>query len=245
MAAVIAVWQLAAHPVRGLDERLARPRPRLDRARAHAAHRHRAPGAALRARARLAARGREALLSNIDVTAMFGFMAIARLLDPVRYPKLRTALRAAARPGARRAGAVPAGAAALGRTAFRSRTARRRIRTRSATRQRRPSACTSATRCSSPPARCGCGHAPCWPGWRCCTRRVVFVVILGTGNHYVLDTLVGSACAAAGLAAAHLTPRARSREVSPDAPPWRIALAGTGFALLAFLINGGFIGELV
>ena len=33
---------------------------------------------------------------------------------------------------------------------------------------------------------------------------------------------------------------------SPSTAGWvRIALAGTGFGLLAFLINGGFIGELV
>ena len=51
---------------------------------------------------------------NMDLTAIFGFMAVARLLDPVRYPKLRSALRAHARPGARRAGALPARAAALG-----------------------------------------------------------------------------------------------------------------------------------
>ena len=39
---------------------------------------------------------------------------------------------------------------------------------------------------------------------------LVFVVILGTGNHYVLDTLVGTACVAAGFVAAQHDPRAAS-----------------------------------
>ena len=72
----------------------------------------------------------------------------------------------------------------------------------------------------------------------------MFVVILGTGNHYVLDTLVGTACVAAGFAAAQAIHGPLPR--APSSGWWaRIALAGTGFGLLAFLINGGFIGELV
>jgi hypothetical protein len=73
---------------------------------------------------------------------------------------------------------------------------------------------------------------------------LVFVVILGTGNHYVLDTLVGTACVAVGFVAAQMIHGPLPR--SPSTAGWmRIALAGTGFGLLAFLINGGFIGELV
>ncbi len=73
---------------------------------------------------------------------------------------------------------------------------------------------------------------------------LVFVVILGTGNHYVLDALVGAACVAVGFVAARAVhgpppPRAAGAEWT------RVALAGTGFALLAFLINGGFIAGLL
>ena len=69
---------------------------------------------------------------------------------------------------------------------------------------------------------------------------LVFLVILGTGNHYVLDTLVGTAQAVAAQMIHGPLPR------SPSTAGWvRIALAGTGFGLLAFVINGGFIGELV
>ena len=72
---------------------------------------------------------------------------------------------------------------------------------------------------------------------------LVFLVILGTGNHYVLDTLVGAACVGAGALAAHALHGPLPRGVA--AAGWaRIALAGTGFALVAFLINGGFLGEL-
>ena len=73
---------------------------------------------------------------------------------------------------------------------------------------------------------------------------LVFVVILGTGNHYVLDALVGAACVAAGFAAAAAL-HGPAPERTAGAGWARVALAGTGFALLAFLINGGFIGELL
>ncbi len=73
---------------------------------------------------------------------------------------------------------------------------------------------------------------------------LVFVVILGTGNHYVLDTLVGTVCVAAGFAAAHAIHGPLAGAAAR--PGWaRVALAGGGFALIAFLVNGGFIGNLV
>ena len=88
IAAVIAVWQLLRIPFEGST--------RISLAHAHdwlalerdAAHRHRALRAALRARARLAATtARSASMRNFDETFVIGFMAIARLLDPIRYPE--------------------------------------------------------------------------------------------------------------------------------------------------------------
>jgi hypothetical protein len=73
---------------------------------------------------------------------------------------------------------------------------------------------------------------------------LVFVVILGTGNHYVLDTLVGTACVGAGFAGAQLI-HGRLPRGTATADWTRIALAGAGFGLLAFVINGGFIGKAV
>jgi hypothetical protein len=73
---------------------------------------------------------------------------------------------------------------------------------------------------------------------------LVFVVILGTGNHYVLDALVGTACVGAGFAAAYAIHGPAPRRTAGAS--WvRVALVGTSFGLVAFLINGGFIGELV
>lgn len=73
---------------------------------------------------------------------------------------------------------------------------------------------------------------------------LVFVVILGTGNHYVLDTLVGAACVGAGFAAAFAIHGPAPRRTAGAG--WvRVALTGTSFGLVAFLVNGGLVGELV
>lgn len=71
----------------------------------------------------------------------------------------------------------------------------------------------------------------------------VFLVILGTGNHYVLDTVVGAACAGLGAAAAQLL-HGPTPENGPSEPPARIALAAVGVGAAAFLVNGLLIGEL-
>ena len=134
---------------------------------------------------------------------MIAFMAVGA------HCSIRSAIRSCARPtrcctcprcGAR---AVSARASALGRRACRSPTGRRCIRARSATRPRRRSACTSAARCMI--AAGALWLRPRAPlAWLTLLYPpLVFVVILGTGNHYVLDTLVGTACVAAGFAAAH------------------------------------------
>jgi hypothetical protein len=72
---------------------------------------------------------------------------------------------------------------------------------------------------------------------------VVFFVILGTGNHYVLDALVGAGCVAIGAIVAYLVHRPLS-DNGPAAPTRKVAFAAIGFGLAAFVMNGLMIGEL-
>jgi hypothetical protein len=185
----------------------------------------------------------QAFYRNVNEAAVIGFMAVARLLDPVRYPKLRTAyallhvpalavlaLYPLAPPhwvaGLPFADGPPAHASAL------------RNETAAAVSLHfgGPVMIAAAALWLRPRAPLACVTLLYPP--------LVFVVILGTGNHYVLDTLVGTVCVAAGFAAAHVVhgPRASAGA----RPGWaRAALAGGGFGLIAFLVNGGFIGNLV
>lgn len=180
---------------------------------------------------------------NMDVTAIFGFMAVVRLLDPVRYPKLRTAFALLHIPALAVLALYPlapphwvhgfpfADGPPTHPSALRNETAAAvslhfgdPLLIAGAALWLRPRAPLAWLTLLYPP--------------------LVFVVILGTGNHYLLDTLVGTGCVVAGVAAAQAIhgPLPRGVAVSRWA---RIALAGTGFALLAFLINGGFLGEFV
>jgi PAP2 superfamily len=187
--------------------------------------------------------GAKRFYANFDATFVIGFMAIARLLDPLRYPKLRTAYvllhvpalailalyplapphwlagfpfadGPPAHPSALRNETAAAVSLHFGDTIF-------IVAGLLWLRPRAPLAWLALL----------------YP-------VVVFVVILGTGNHYLLDTLVGTACVLFGFAAAHVIhgplPRAGS-----SATWLRVAVAGTGFALIAFAINGGFIGEVI
>lgn len=184
----------------------------------------------------------ERFYRNMDVTAVFGFMAVARLLDPVRYPKLRSAYALLHIPALAVLALYPLAPPhwvhgipfADGPPAH-------------------PSALRNETAAAvslhfGDPLLIAAGAL--WLRPRAVLARLtllypplVFLVILGTGNHYVLDTLVGAACVGAGALAAHVLHGPLPRGVA--AAGWaRIALAGTGFALVAFLINGGFLGEL-
>lgn len=180
---------------------------------------------------------------NMDVTGIFGFMAVARLLDPVRYPKLRSAFALLHIPALAVLALYPlapphwvhgipfADGPPLHPSALRNETA-----------------AAVSLHFGDPLLIAG---GALWlrpralPAWLTLLYPpLVFVVILGTGNHYVLDALVGSACVAAGVAVAHALHGPLPRGVA--ATGWaRMAVAGTAFALVAFLINGGFLGELV
>jgi hypothetical protein len=181
--------------------------------------------------------------ANLNEAAVIAFMAVARMLDDVRYPKLRTTFVLMHVPALAVLALYPlapphwvvgvpfADGPPLHPSALRNETA------------------AAVSLHFGGPVFIAAGALWLRPraplAWLTLVYPLlVFVVILGTGNHYVLDTLVGAACVGAGFAAAQLIhgplPRARA---SAD---WtRIALAGTAFGLLAFVINGGFIGELV
>ncbi len=187
--------------------------------------------------------GAEIFYRNANEAAVIGFMAAARTLDPIRYPTLRStfallhipallvlALYPLAPPhwvaGIPYADGPPAHPSAL----------------------RNETAAAVSLHFGGPVMIAG-GALWLRPRSRVAWLTVlypalVFVVILGTGNHYVLDTIVGTACVAMGFAAARAIHGPLPR--SSASPGWaRVALAGTGFGLLTFLINGGFIGELL
>jgi PAP2 superfamily len=65
---------------------------------------------------------------------------------------------------------------------------------------------------------------------------LVFAVVVGTANHFILDVVIGAACAALGIAGARLVhgdvPRGQA-----SASPARIATAGILVAAVAFAVN--------
>ena len=242
LAATIGVWQLLRIPFEGSTRvSLAHARDWLDLERAM--HIDIEPSVLRFVHSRdwlLSAA--QSFYRNVNEPAVFGFMAVARLLDPVRYPKLRTAYVLLHVPALAILALYPlapphwvAGMPfADGPPAHPS--------------ELRNETAAAVSLHFGAPVMIAAGALWLRPravlAWLTLLYPpLVFVVILGTGNHYVLDAVVGSACVAAGFAAAHALhgrlPRGR------QSAGWaRVALAGTGFALIAFVINGGFIGEL-
>ena len=207
VAAIIGVWQLARIPFEGST--------RVSLAHAHdwlalerALHIDFEPTCLRFVHSRdWLLHGAQSFYRNLNEPAMIAFLAVARLLDPVRYPKLRTAYALLHVPGARGARALSRSRRRTGCTACRTPTARRCTRARSATRPPRRSACTSAARCCSPAGLLWLRPRAPLAWLTLLYPPVVFVVILGTGNHYVLDTIVGTACVGLGVLAAHAHPR--------------------------------------
>lgn len=66
---------------------------------------------------------------------------------------------------------------------------------------------------------------------------LIFVVILGTGNHYVLDTLVGAGCVALAAVGAHLIHGRLPHAESASASIGRATLVALAFAFVGFLAN--------
>ena len=70
-----------------------------------------------------------------------------------------------------------------------------------------------------------------------------FLVVLGTGNHYVLDALVGIACVAFGAGVARAVHGVAPRG-SPSTSRRETAGVGVGVVLAALVANALFRGEL-
>jgi len=243
LAGVIALWQLARIPFEGSTRvSLAHARDWLSLERA--LHIDIEPSVLRFVHGRSwLLDGAQWFYRNVNEAAVIGFMATARLLDPVRYPKLRSAYALLHLPALAVLALYPlapphwvagipfADGPPAHPSALRNETAAAvslhfggPVMIAAAALWLRPRAPLSWAALLYPP--------------------LVFGVILGTGNHYVLDTVVGTACVAAGFAGAHALhgPLPRGRQAASWA---RVALAGTGFGLLAFFINGGFFKELV
>jgi hypothetical protein len=243
LAAVIGLWQLARIPLEGSTSvSLAHARDWIALERKLHLDLEPAVLRFVHAREWLSESARW-FYANVNEAAVIGFMAIARLLDPLRYPKLRTAYALLHLPALAVLALYPLAPPhwvhgvpfADGPPAH-------------------PSAMRNETAAAvslhfGGPLLIAVGALWLRPravlAWLTLLYPpLVFLVIVGTGNHFVLDALVGSACVAAGLAAAHAIHGPLPAGVA-DSGWERIALAGTGFALLTFVINGGFLGELL
>jgi hypothetical protein len=243
LAAVIAIWQLLRIPFEG-STRVSLAHARDWLALERALHIDIEPSVLRFVHSRdWLLDGAQTFYRNLNEAVVIGFMAVARMLDPLRYPKLRTAYALLHVPALAALALYPlapphwvagmpfADGPPAHPSALRNETAAAvslhfggPVMIAAGALWLRPHAVLAWLTLLYPP--------------------LVFVVILGTGNHYVLDALVGTACVAAGFAAAHAIhgPLARGAGSAGWA---RVALAGTGFGLVAFLINGGFLGELV
>src|SRR6185369_1368908 len=62
---------------------------------------------------------------------------------------------------------------------------------------------------------------------------LVYVIVVGTANHYTLDAIIGGLCIAFGFVAARLVPGPAPVAVREPAPPLGVALlAAAGYALI-------------
>jgi hypothetical protein len=180
--------------------------------------------------------------SNLDETVAFGVLAGFRLFAPLRFPKIRTAFVLTHVPALAVLGAFPlAPPHWLASMPYSIGPPEHLATTRNQT------AAAVSLHFGIPVllAVVALWLAPRAPlSWLLVLYPgTVFFVILGTGNHYVLDAVVGTACAAVGAAGAQLV-HGRTPENGVAAAGVRIALAAVGIGLVAFVVNGLLIGEL-
>ena len=178
--------------------------------------------------------------ANLHVPVLFGFLAAARLRAPDRYPRLRTIYVLSFLPAFfviwRYPTAPPRWIPEIGLGQARAKPS-----------CRTPSALLSRTRL--PPLRASISGSRF--SWRAARYRVphsrlalatmaypvfVFTVIVGTGNHYVLDCVVGAA--AFGLATTAALPLHRRSRVVPLPATQTVdaAINSIGVASLAWAI---------
>jgi hypothetical protein len=179
--------------------------------------------------------------SNLDPVVVFAFFAVARLVAPLRYPKLRTTFVLAHIPGLVVLGAYPLApphwvASMPFADGPPAETAALRNQTAAAVSMHfgLPVLMAVAALWIRPRSPLS-WLMVVYPG-------LVFFVILATGNHYVFDAAIGAGCIVLGAIVAQLVHGPTPRN-GPPARARTIALAGAAAALTAFVLNGLLIGE--
>jgi hypothetical protein len=180
--------------------------------------------------------------SNLDETVAFGALAAFRLLAPLRYPKVRTAFVLTHVPALAVLAAYPLAPPHWLASMPYSDGPPDQLE---ATRNQTAAAVSLHFGIPFLLAFVALWVRPRAPlSWLLVVYpATVFFVILGTGNHYVLDTIVGAACASIGAGAAQLI-HGPTPENGRPAPAWQIAVAAVGVGAAAFVVNGLLIGEL-
>jgi len=178
----------------------------------------------------------ELAYGNVHIPVIFAFMVSARLLTPLAYPAVRTAFVAAHVPALVLIGAYPlappkwltAGAPAHD-AALRNETA-----------------AFVSMHFGYPVLVGGTALWLAWSRpWAWLTLLYppfVFLVIVGTGNHYVLDAALGSACVAFGVVAARLL-HGPLRARGHPAPTRTVVSAAALYGVAGLVVNALLTGE--
>ena len=178
------------------------------------------------------------LYENLHVPVLVGFLVLARLAAPYRYPLLRLTFALSYVPAAFVIGlyplAPPRYLPELGGTPPSDADL-----TASTSELLHNTTAAAASQHFAFALLIGVGALWLWPRSNAARLAVlypvaVFVLILGTANHYVLDCVVGTACLAVGALAARLLVNEaaeRSAEVAPAAS------TAVGYALLAWSLQ--------
>jgi hypothetical protein len=175
---------------------------------------------------------------NFHLPVLFGFMALVRQLRPERYPFLRTAFLLSHVPALMAIGlypllpprwlagmplAIPAPADMNG--AMHNATA-----AVASQHVGYPILIATAVVWMAPRSRLA------WLAWL--YPATVFLIVVGTRNHYTLDAIVGGLCVAFGFVAARLIHGRVSYARVEATPPLALALLGaTGYALVVRAID--------
>jgi hypothetical protein len=178
---------------------------------------------------------------NAHVPVLFGFLILARLAAPTRYPRLRLTFVLSFVPAAFVIGLVPMAPprflAELGGTAPTDADL-----TATTDQVLHNSTAAAASQHFAFALFIAVAALWLWPGSLAARLSVlypvaVFVVILATANHYVLDCVVGTAALALGAFAAwRLVPEAESAQPAGE-PLAPAAAVAAGYALLAWSLE--------
>jgi PAP2 superfamily len=235
LAAAVLVWQLARVPFEApVDEAIAAGRDLMaaERALGMAVEPEIVDWVAARPDLLDAANW---FYSHMDETLVFGALAALRLIDPLRFPAIRTAFILTHIPALALLAAVPAapprwipgfpGAAPPGDVGGDLRNSTAAVVSLHVGIPLLVAAAAVWVRPRSPLA----WATTLFPA-------LVLAVVVGTGNHLFLDAVAGAACAALGAAGA-LALHGRAPRSGPEGGPATIAVAAAFWAGAAFAVN--------